>query len=207
MSSCVSTTYHKEKLINCKSISKQLISLKLDGFYYSKIIQKFEKKEVLVLILYRDGFLINAGNYDALSESYCELSKSKYENTYENAILRCKKHFEYLSESDKVFESCKFKENDIDKKGLFQIKNDSIKIQYYQAEPQNENEDSFNSYFLYELNGIILSEEVFHITEKINYRKKTKEKIDFVFSFNKDKNLPIISNYFLNSNRFKNEDR
>lgn len=197
--SCVAVTHNKDKLLNAEQIANQETFLNLNGYYYSKF-ESEETNYINAIILYEDGFLIYAGNFQGISNSYCNLNNgSKIENSFENSLNKFESRLLYLNSSNdhKIFRSCKYLNGDIDKKGLFTVNNDSITIQYYQAESKKLNKDSFNSYYLYELHGVLINSESFKIFKKINYRSGNVEDVNLIYNFKSNKNKPIVSNYFL----------
>jgi hypothetical protein len=196
LQSCIAITHDKNKLLNPELLRNQKIPIATNGFYHSELNTNKGIKSIAVLILYDDGFLLNLGVYDGVSNTYCGVKKYYGDNSYAEAKSKLKSYLEYLKSTGKIYSSCKIKNNDIDMKGLFQIKNDSIRLQYYVAETQNENKDSFNSYYLYELKGIIVNYQEFIITEKINYRKNTVEKVNLIYKFEENKDIPNVKNYF-----------
>lgn len=195
--SCTSVVHHKSNFINAKLASNQSISIKLNGFYYcnlSKINDNINSKGIMTLLLYKNGYVIYDGVYFGNSKNYCT-SSNNYENSFLNAINKYKSRLKLLQDIE--FSSCKIKNNDADGKGLFIIENDSIKIQYYKAEMKNEKKDSFNDYFLYEFTGCIINNETFRLTKLKNYRKNTIDKIDMIFKFEDDTNVPNVDNQYL----------
>ncbi|QSB26513.1 hypothetical protein [Flavobacterium sp. CLA17] len=198
MISCTSLVHNKSDFIKAKLISNQSIPIKINGFYYcefSELNNNVDSKAIMTLLLYKDGYVIYDGVYFGNAKNYCTTTNNN-ENSFDNAISKYKSRLKILDSTK--FSSCKIKNNDIDGKGLFTIENDSIKIQYYKAEMKNEKKDSFNDYFLYEFTGYIINNETFRLTKLKNYRKNTIKKIDLVYKFELDENVPNIENKFLN---------
>lgn len=197
--SCTSVIHNKDNFMNAKLISDQSIPIKLNGFYYcefSELNDNIDSKAIMTLLLYKNGYVIYDGVYYGNSKNYCLKSNSN-ENSFANSISNYKSRLKLLDSIK--FSSCKIKNNDIDGKGLFMIENDSIKIQYYKAEMKNKKKDSFNDYFLYEFTGNIINNETFRLTKLKNYRKNTVKKIDMIYKFELDKNIPNIENQFLDN--------
>ena len=66
----------------------------------------------------------------------------------------------------------------------------------YQAEMQIPDKDSFNSYYLYEMNGIIKNDTTIVINEIKNYRTDSIIKVNYIYKFRRNIQKPEISNYF-----------
>ena len=196
--SCNSIIHNEKQLIDARILARQIVPLKLNGFYYCELPRfnnNSESKAIMVLLLYKNGYIINDGMYFGNSTNYCTSNNSK-ENSFLNSVNQYKSRLKLLD--DIKFSSCKIKNNDIDGKGLFMVKNDSIIIQYFKAEMKNEKKDSFNDYFLYELTGVLLDCETFHLIKLKDYRRNKEEKIDLTFKFENDENVPYMDNQFLN---------
>ena len=215
-------THHKDKLIDFENNSLINESLKLNGYYFSEFeieygenappfigdyIEKTKKNKIKylsVFFIYEDGFVINVGGINGLSHYYCA-EKDNYHNTYESAH----KTIELMLESQNSVEKrtkriCGFRPDDIGSKGLAQIEKDSIKIQLYRIEMQNPTKDSFNSAYLYELNGIIKSDSSFVIKTETEFRTNEIKSENKIFEFRQTKQKPNIENYFKKKkNRFK----
>jgi len=197
MISCNSVIHNKKQLMNAKIVEHQIVPLKLNGFYYcelSKFNNNSDSKAIMTLLLYKNGYIINDGIYFGNSTNYCTPHISK-EISFLNSVNQYKSRLKVLNNTK--FSSCKIKNSDINGKGLFMVKNDSILIQYFKAEMKNEKKDSFNDYFLYELKGVILNNETFHLVQLKDYRRKKQEKIDLTFKFENDENVPNLNNRFL----------
>ncbi len=205
-------THHKDKLIDFENNQIPKNSLKLNGYYFAELEvenQRFNKiygkkiKYLSVIFIYEDGFIIRK-SYNGLSNYYCAENKT-HQNTYESAH----KALELILESQnskerKIKRICSFKPKDIMNKGLAKIKGDSLKIQFYQIESQNPKMDSYNSAYLYELNGIIKSDSSFVIKSKTRYRNRIKNPENILYKFRQTNNRPKIENYFKkNKTRFK----
>jgi hypothetical protein len=61
---------------------------------------------------------------------------------------------------------------------------------------QIPDKDSFNSYYLYEMNGIIKNDTTFIINEIKNYRTDSIIKVNYIYKFRRNIQKPEISNYF-----------
>ena len=61
---------------------------------------------------------------------------------------------------------------------------------------QIPDKDSFNSYYLYEMNGIIENDSTFVINEVKNFRTESITKVNYIYKFRKNIQKPEISNYF-----------
>ncbi|SMP29622.1 hypothetical protein SAMN06265346_11284 [Flavobacterium hercynium] len=196
--SCNSVIHNKKDLIDPKMVASQVIPLKLNGFYYCELSrpnnENVNSKGIMTLLLYKDGYIINDGMYFGNSANYCT-SVNNNENSFLNSISKYKSRLKLLD--DVKFSSCKIKNGDIDGKGLFTIKNDTIVVQYFKAEMKNEQKDSFNDYFLYELRGVIINNESFRLTKLKDYRRNKEEQIDQLYKFESDENLPNRENRFL----------
>ena len=215
-------THHKYKLIDFESNSLTNESLKLNGYYFAEFELEFGEnappfiddyiertginkiKYLSVFFIYEDGFVINIGGINGLSHYYCA-EKENYENTYESAHKTIELMLKSQHSSDKRTKRiCGFKPDDIGNKGLVQIDKDSIKIQFYRIEMQNPTKDSFNSAYLYELNGIIKSDSIFEIRSETEFRTNEKKSENKIFEFRQTEQKPNIENYFKkNINRFK----
>lgn len=197
--SCGSKVHNSIDLMDAKFASNQFIPIRLDGFYYSEhseLIDNINLKSIKILLLYKNGYIIDDGLYFGNSKNFCT-NYSNNENSIKNSISVYKSRLKLLDSIK--FSSCKIKENDIDGKGLFLIENDSIKIQCYRAEMKNNKKDSLNEYFLYEFTGYVINNETFHLIKLKNYNTNTIKKIDLLYKFELDKNVPNINNQFLNN--------
>lgn len=215
-------THHKDKLIDFESNSLTNESLKLNGYYFTEfeledgenappfIDDYIERtginkiKYLSVFFIYEDGFVIDISSINGLSHYYCA-EKTNYENTYESAhkTIELMLESQYSSET-RTKRICGFKPDDIGNKGLVQIDKDSIKIQIYRIEMQNPTKDSFNSAYLYELNGIINSDVSFEIKSETEFRTNEKTSENKMFEFRQTERKPNIENYFKkNINLFK----
>jgi len=215
ISSCgISRTHHKNKLIDFKKNEIPTNSIKLDGYYYSEMEREYDEflphpideyyqetgikkiKYLSIFLIYEDGFAVKIGEIDGLSKYYCA-EKSTYENTYESAHESVRLILESQnSEIKRTSRVCSIKPNDIDKKALVKIKNNVITIQFYLAEMQNPNKDSFNSYYLHEMNGFVKSDSSFIITSETQYRYAKTSFENIIFRFRQTLQKPIIMNYF-----------
>ncbi|KAA5823369.1 hypothetical protein FPF71_11715 [Algibacter amylolyticus] len=215
-------THHKDKLIDFENNSLTNDSLKLNGYYFAEFdldygenappfIDDYIKKtginkikHLSVFFIYEDGFIVNAGGINGLSRYYCA-EKENYANTYDSAH----KTIELMLESQNSIEKrtkrlCSFNPNDIGSKGLIQINKEKIKIQLYRIEMQKPTKDSFNSAYLYELNGTIKSDSSFVINSEKEFRTKDITPKNQVFEFKQIAQKPNVENYFKkNKNRFK----
>ena len=207
-------THHKDKLIDFESNLIASQQLKLDGYYYAELeyeygenppsfIDKYirEKgtnkiKYLSVFFIYDDGFVINVNSIDGLSHYYCA-EKDLYENTYESAHKTIELMLETQNSTNKRTKRiCGFKPADINNKGLAKIENDTIKIQCYRIEMQNPKGDSFNSAYLYEINGTIKSDSTFVINSETEFRTNIITSENTLFRFRQTKQKPNVGNYF-----------
>lgn len=215
-------THHKNKLIDFEDNALTDKSLKLNGYYFAE--SEFEYGEnpppfiddyiretginkikyLTVLFIYEDGFVVNISGINGLSHYYCA-EKDHYDNTYESAHKTIELMLESQNSDEKRTKRiCGFRPDDIDNKGLAKIEKDSIKIQLYRIEMQNPTKDSFNSAYLYELNGIIKSDSSFVIKSKTEFRTNEIKSESIIFEFRQTKQRPNIENYFKKKkNRFK----
>ncbi|WP_336071042.1 hypothetical protein [Mesoflavibacter sp. CH_XMU1404-2] len=215
-------THHKDKLIDFENNSLTNEQLKLNGYYYTELEFEYGEnpppfidnyientgnnkiKYLSVFFIYEDGFVINIGGINGLSHFYCA-EKENYENTYESAHKTIELMLESQYSTDKRTKRiCGFKPNEIGNKGLAQIEQDSIKIQLYRIEMQNPTKDSFNSAYLYEINGTIESDTSFVIKSEKEFRTNKITVENQIFRFRQTDQKPNIENYFKqNINRFK----
>ncbi|CAA0207532.1 hypothetical protein [Tenacibaculum maritimum] len=196
---CFTKIHHKEYLIKYNSVKDQKLPLSINGFYYTTYEWKGVKR-IKVFILYENGFLVNAGDYDGVSNYFCSDKKFINDNSYDKAMENFKFCLDFLKNSNnlKKLKSCGFDEKGIYNKGLYKIDSKGeIKIQYYNLEREKEDKDSFNSYFLYELSGKILNKNEFKITKQKNYRKNKIDNKEIHFYFIPNNNKPEIKNYWI----------
>ena len=108
--------------------------------------------------------------------------KETYKNTYGNAHKSIESLIEAQNSKEKRTKRiCVFQKNDIGNKGLIKIDQNNLKIQVYRIEMKNPTEDSFNSAYLYETNGIIKSDSSFVIKSETEFRTNkttTKNPVD-----------------------------
>jgi hypothetical protein len=215
-------THHKDKLIDFENNSLTNESQKLSGYYFAEFELEYGEnappyvddyikktginkiKYLSVFFIYEDGFVINVGGINGLSRYYCA-EKENYENTYESAHKTIELMLESQNSTEKRTKRiCGFSPKDIGSKGLVQIDKDKIKIQLYRIEMQNPTKDSFNSAYLYELNGTIKSDSSFVMESEMEFRTKEITPKNQVFQFRQTEQKPNIENYFKkNKNRFK----
>lgn len=208
-------THNKKDLIDFKTNKIPENKLRIDGYYYREYennmdwenstyyykkyitetgITKF--KTVNVIFIYDDGYTFNLSGIDGLSNYYCA-EGLKFENSYANAHNNIELMIEaQKSEVKKIKRRCDFEPDDINRKGLTEISGNKIKIQYYQTEMQIPDKDSFNSFYLYEMNGIIENDTTFIINEIKNFRTESITKVNFIYKFKKNIKKPEIPNYF-----------
>lgn len=205
-------THHKDKLIDFNNNQIPEKTLKLNGYYYAELerepysfdkIQGTKIKHLSVFFIYEDGFVVKISGIDGLTNYYCAQNKT-YENTYESAHKVIELMLQSQnSEEKRMKRNCGFKPNDIGNKGLAKINNDNIKIQFYNIEMQKPGKDSFNSAYLYELNGIINSDMSFLIENETEYRTNKTTTENTLFQFRQTELKPKIENYFKkNINQF-----
>lgn len=215
-------THHKGKLIDFENNSIPKKSLKLNGYFYTEheieygenspyFINDYIKKTGInkikylsVFFMYEDGFVVNVSGINGLSRYYCA-EKETYENTYESAHKTIELMLQNQnSEEKRTKRICGFKPDDIGNKGLVEIKDESIRIQLYRIEMQNPLKDSFNSAYLYEMNGIIKSDSSFVIKSETEYRTNKTTAKNTLFQYRQTRQKPTIENFFRkNKNRFK----
>lgn len=188
--SCVSTKHNEDKLLKMQVVNKQNNKLRLDGFYY--VYNSSDVKSIDVLLLYKEGFIINEGNYSGLSNNYC-LVNIKKENSLQNSIENYVSRLKLLKQSKEIPRSCKILENDLDGKGVFVIDKDSIIIQYYKSDLKIRNKDSFNDYFLHEYRGVVLNDTLFKILKIVNYRDNISKDVELEFNFLKHSDKPKLN--------------
>lgn len=212
-SSCgIFKTHHKNELIDFENNQIPKNVLKLNGYYYTELerdANRYDKvkekvKYLSVFFIYEDGFVINIGGIDGITNYYCA-EKVKYENTYESAHKTIELMLESQFSTDKKTKRiCGFKPNDINQKGLVKIDTDKIIIQTYRIEKQNPQKDSFNSAYLWEINGVIKTDSTFVIHKEKEYRTNKSTTKMSLFKFRETEQKPRIENYFKkNKNRFK----
>ncbi len=207
-------THHKNKLINFENSWIPKNTLKLDGYYFAELerdaIKGYDKiegtkiKYLSVFFIYEDGFMVNIRGIEGPTTYSCA-KKESYENTYESAHRTIELMLDSQnSEIKRTKRMCGFKPNDIGNKGLVKVNDGSIKMQFYSIEMQNPNKDSFNSAYLYELNGTIKSDSSFVIKNETEFRTKEAITKNTLFRFKQTKQKPNVENYFKkNRNRFK----
>ncbi|WP_291135321.1 hypothetical protein [Flavobacterium sp. UBA7663] len=188
--SCASKKQNEEKLLYIEDIRNSNSTLRMDGFYYKDSSSEFEKS-IDVFLLFKEGILVNEGRYNSVSNNYC-LIDTKKENTIENAINNYKSRLIQLKRFNDLPSSCKILENDLDGKGVYSIKNDSIILQFFKSDFKKKNKDSLNDYFLQEHQGVVLNDSIFKIFKVINYRDNNSIDVNFIYKFSKDSNKPIL---------------
>jgi hypothetical protein len=207
-------THSKKDLIDFQTNKIPEHKLKLDGYfyyeyetdinlenppsYYKKYITETgitKVKTISSVFIYNDGFTYFLSGIDGLTTYYCAEGR-KSENSYQNAhknielIINAQK-----SVDKKVKRRCDFEPDDINRKGITEIDANTIKIQFYQTEMQIPNKDSFNSYYLYEMSGIIENDSTFTITKVKSYRTKKIVDVNYIYKFKKAQK-PQLENYF-----------
>jgi hypothetical protein len=205
-------THHKKELIDFENNQIPKNVLKLNGYYYTELERnanendriKEKIKYLSVFFIYKDGFAINISGIDGITNYYCA-DKKNYGNSYENAHQTVILMLKAQNSNDKrIKKNCGFKSNDINQKSLVAIDNDKIKIQTYRIERQNPEKDSFNSAYLWEINGIIKTDSTFVIQNEKEYRTNESTTEMRVFKFRETEQKPNIGNYFKkNKKRFK----
>lgn len=207
-------THHKNKLIDFKNNQIPKNTLKLNGYYFAElerdVIKGFDKfdgtkiKYLTAFFIYEDGFMVNIRGIEGITTYSCA-EKESYENTYESAHKTIESMLDFQnSEIKRTKRMCGFKPNNIENKGLVKVNDNNIKIQFYSIEMQNPNKDSFNSAYLYELNGTIKSDTSFVIASETQFRTNKTTIENTLFQFKQTKQKPNIENYFnKNENRFK----
>lgn len=208
-------THQKKDLIDFKNNKITENKLKLDGYFYQEyetdinwenppyFYKKYidetgitKSKTLNSLFIYDDGFTVVLSGIDGLYTYYCAEGR-KSENSYENAhkniqlIIASQK-----SEDKKIKGRCDFEPDNVSEKGLTEVIGNKIKIQYYRTEMQIPNKDSFNSYYLYEMNGIVENDSTIIINEIKNYRTESIMKVNFIYKFRKSTQKPELPNYF-----------
>ncbi|WP_156025581.1 hypothetical protein [Tenacibaculum sp. 47A_GOM-205m] len=206
-------THHKDKLIDFENNKIPQKTLKLNGYYFAELereAQSFDKiqgdkiKCLSAFFIYEDGFVVNIRGIDGITNYTCAQGKT-FENSYESAHKAIELMLESQnSEEKRTKRICEFKPNDIGNKGLAKINSDRIKIQFYSIEMQKPGKDSFNSAYLYEMNGVIKSDLSFVIENETEYRTNKTTTENTIFRFRQTEQKPNIENYFKkNINRFK----
>ena len=201
-------THHKDKLINYRDTSNVSESLDLNGYYFTELERdansndsvKGKIKYLSVFFIYEDGFVVFLGGIDGITNYFCAdnpVIENSYENAHRNVALMLNSQFSKNPRTKKV---CNFKPNDISNKGLVKINDGEIKIQFYLVERQNPKKDSFNSYYLYELNGYVITKNSFKITSETNYRNNKTDSTLATYSFKPALVRPNMTNYFRDHN-------
>lgn len=202
------TTHHKERLINYNTIVPVTKSLQLNGYYYTELERDANASDSIegkikylsVFFIYEDGFVVFLGGIDGVTNYFCAdnpIIENSYENAHKNVALMLTAQF---SNDPRLKRVCGFKPNDIVNKGLTEIIGDQIKIQFYAMEKQHVIKDSFNSYYLYELNGRLLSNASFAISSETNYRQNKTIKVEAIYKFIPMLTKPKVQNYFKENN-------
>ena len=206
ISSCgIFKTHHKNKLIDFENNSIPKSTLKHNGYYYAELERKAYGSEIAdgenikylsVFFINEDGFVILVNGVDSLKNYFCASNKNS-ENTYESAH----KAIELMLISQNSVEKrtrriCDFEPNDIGNKGLVKIEKDKIKIQFYKIEMQKPGRDSFNSAYLYEINGTVLSDSTFVVERETEYRTNKTTLENTLFRFRETEQKPNVENYF-----------
>ena len=214
-------THHKKNLINFENNTIINNPLKLNGYFYREFelekgenqpywIDEYIKKTginkikyISAIFIYEDGFVIDVGGINGIDHYYCA-EKKIYENTFENAHQTLEKMLEAQNSFDKkIKRSCGFNPNDINAKGLIEVKENNIKMQLYRLEMQNPTKDSFNSAYLYESNGIINSDTSFTLISEKEFRTNKTTNDKYIYKFRETKQKPNVENYFKkNRNQF-----
>jgi hypothetical protein len=207
-------THHKNKLIDFENNKIPSQSLKLNGYYFAELerdaIKGYDKVEGIkikylsVFFINQDGFVISIAGIDGLTTYSCA-KKESYENTYESAHRTIEIMLDSQnSEIKRTKRMCGFNPNYIGNKGLVKVNNDNIKIQFYIIEMQNPKKYSFNSAYLYEINGVIKSDSSFVINSETEFRTNKTTTENTLFQFRQTEHKPNVENYFKkNKNRFK----
>lgn len=152
-----------------------------------KDLVEFKTNQIPTNKLRIDGFTFILAGIDGLSNYYCAEGLN-FENSFDNAHNNIQLMINAQKSVDKkIKKRCDFNPDDINRKGLTVISGNNIKIQYYQTEMQILNKDSFNSFYLYEMNGIIENDTSFVINEIKNYRTESITKVNFIYKFKKKK--------------------
>lgn len=202
------TTHHKDQLIDHKTIDLTATSLQLNGYYYTELERDANASDSIegkikylsVFFIYEDGFVVFLGGIDGVTNYFCAdnpVIENSYENAHKNVGLMLTTQF---SNDARLKRICGFKPNDIANKGLAEIVDDQIKIQFYAVEKQHVNRDSFNSYYLYELNGRLLSNTSFTISSETNYRQDKTTEVEATYKFMPILTKPKVPNYFKEHN-------
>lgn len=198
-------THDKKNLIDFKTNRISQSKLKIDGYYYyqfeTETNQNYKTndniKRVNSFFIYDDGYCLYLPGIDGLYSYYCA-EGNKYENSFENAHRNIGLLINAQNSSDKqIKKRCDFEPNYINHKGITKIteSDNKIKIQYYQTEMQIPNKDSFNSYYLYEMNGEIKNDSTFVVSEIKNYRTNQIKNVNMVYKYKKSRK-PELINYF-----------
>ncbi|MEM0544044.1 hypothetical protein WFZ85_15745 [Flavobacterium sp. j3] len=213
ISSCA-VTHHKKNLIDFKTNKISESKLKLDGYFYHEYemdinwenppypYEKYinetgikKSKTLNAIFIYDDGFTYVLSGIDGINSYYCADGRI-IENSYQNAHKNIKLMVEAQKSNDKkIRRRCDFEPDYINQKGLTEIVGNTIKIQYYQTEMQIPNKDSFNSYYLYEMSGIIENDTTFIINKIKSYRTENTKDVSYIYKFKKAQK-PELQNYF-----------
>ena len=198
-------THHKKNLKDFNTNAIPAGKLKLDGYYYTEFETDTNSnyntndkiKRLNAFFFYEDGFSLFLQGLSGLYRYYCA-EGHKMENSFKNTHNNIKLLVEAQKSNDKkIRKRCDFEPSYINHKGLINLTetNGKIKIQYYQTEFQIPNKDSFNSYYLYEMNGEVKNDSTFIIYELKNYRANKSEKVNIVYKYYNSKK-PKVTNYF-----------
>jgi hypothetical protein len=209
------TTHNKKDLIKFQTNKIPESKLKLDGYFYREYEINIDRenppffykdyisetgvtkcKTLNSLFIYEDGFTYILSGIDGLSTYYCaegRKSENSYENAHKNILLMIEAQ---KTKNKKMKRICDFEPNYLDRKGITEIIDNRIRIQYYQSERQIPGKDFFNSYYLHEMNGMIENDTTFVINEIKNYRDKSIEKVNYIYKYRKNAEKPEIPNYF-----------
>lgn len=207
-------THNKHDLIDYKTNHVSTNSLRLDGYFYREYPYKTDSSDrnfvyanaaeeidhLDIILIYDDGFSIYLPGINGVEAYYCSVGH-KRENSFNNAHRNFELMIEAETSNDKKIKNrCDFEPNYIDRKGLTLVSDDKIRIQYYRTERQVPGEDSFNSYYLYEMSGTIPNDSTILITSLKTYRNNSVKPVNYTFKFKRTKSKPVLENYFKKRN-------
>lgn len=201
---------HKKYVINLDKVGDSLRPIRTDGYYYQEreemtflyyknsyggfsqdTTKPYLQKQIIPLVLYKDGSLLTFGTSTGFRESYAfdyTLNCGLFDfNSTDNA----KKHFE----CDLRYYKNKYP---IWGKGVFKTEKDEIIIQYYV--------NWLGDYYLVEKKGEILSDTSFVLTKRFDFKLNKGKDINEVYRFEQFDNKPDSTNYIMKHRRkFKNK--
>jgi hypothetical protein len=204
LTSCgIFKTHDKDKLINFENNDIATGAIQLDGYYYIEFEREAQTHDnvtdekvkcIDVFYIYEDGYLIYISRIDGVTKYICA-GKETFENSFKEAHRTVELMVSAHNNSNKK-RMCRIDPLDVHHKGLVKIDRDNIKIQFYQLEHQIPGKDSFNSAYLYELNGTVISDSSFTIQSETEFRNNKTTAKTVTYKFKKTENKPNLINYF-----------